>query len=206
MVCLLSHMRSSGDWETGRSEGNDWEWETALVRNQATDVNWLNILTQFRACIKQWVDPIHWSAHTEFFKSEFNLIKLDRITQWGDTWTVKDTSVPARNGLKPVPTFCTPRPPQQSAAFHQAHHGSHEGQNTPVSGHNSPEEGWQQPRVHGLQNPLARTGTWTSGPIIHPMSREVWSGACMTGPIVTPAPRMTCRRKNTRGTYWANHW
>ena len=33
-----------------------------------------------------------------------------------------------------------------------------------------------------------------------PTSREVWSGACMTGPIVTPAPRMTCRRKNTTPT------
>ncbi len=54
---------------------------------------------------------------------------------------VKDISVQARNGLKTVPTFCAPRPPQQSAAFHQVNHGSQEGQNIPVSGHNSLEEG-----------------------------------------------------------------
>ena len=52
-------------------------------------------------------------------------------------------------------------------------------------------------RSRSTECPLTRTSTWTSGPTIRPTSREVWSGACMTGPSVSPAPTMTCRRKYT---------
>ena len=124
---------------------------------------------------------------------------MDCITQWGDTWTVKDTSVLVRSELKTLLSFYAPRPPQQCAAFHQVCHGSQEERNTRVSGHSSPEKGWWQPEDHGLQN------AHSHGPVpgltyiltICPMPREVWSGACMTGPSVSPAPRMTCRCKNT---------
>ena len=46
-------------------------------------------------------------------------------------------------------------------------------------------------------SPPTPTVTWTSSPTAHPMSRGVWSGACMTGHVPSPAPRTTYRRKNT---------
>ena len=41
-----------------------------------------------------------------------------------------------------------------------------------------------------------QTDTWNSGHIIHPMSREDWSGVCMTERGASPPGRTTCRRKS----------